>query len=70
MANTHMENLRTIQAHDADMERGEEQHKISTAGEVTRMAREEDSYQRSSSQSDEKHKATIEKMKQPAKEPA
>jgi hypothetical protein len=70
VANTHMENLRTIQAHDADMERGEEQHKISTAGEVTRMAREQESHERSSSQSDEKHKATIEKMKQPAKEPA
>ena len=71
VANTHMENLRTIQAHDADMERGEEQHKISTAGELTRMAREEDSYDRSSSQSDEKHEATIEKMKQkPTKEPA
>jgi hypothetical protein len=69
VANTHMENLRTIQAHDADMERGDEQHKISTAGEVTRMAREQESHERSSAQSDEKHEATIEKMKQP-KEPA
>jgi len=71
VANEHMENLRTIQAHDADMERGEEQHKISTAGEVTRMAREQESHERSSSQSDEKHQATIEKMQQkPTKEPA
>jgi hypothetical protein len=72
VANTHMENLRTIQAHDADMERGEEDHKITTAGEMSRMAREQESHERNSSQSDEKHKATIEKMKQPkpAKEPA
>jgi hypothetical protein len=63
VANTHMENLRTIQAHDADMERGDEDHKISRAGEMSRMARDEESYERSSSQSDEKHQATIEKMK-------
>lgn len=70
VANTHMDNLRTIQMHDADMERGEEDHRIARAGEMSRMAREEDAYERSSSQSDEKHKATIDKMKQPAKEPA
>jgi hypothetical protein len=68
VANTHMENLRTIQAHDADMERGEESHKISTAGEVTRMAREQESHERSSSQSDEKHEATIKKMTAPKPE--
>jgi hypothetical protein len=62
VANTHMENLRTIQAHDADMERGDEDHRITTAAEMSRIAREEDSYERSSSQSDEKHQATIEKM--------
>jgi len=62
VANTHMENLRTIQAHDADMERGEEDHRITTAGEMSRMAREQESHERSSSQSDEKHKATIQKM--------
>jgi hypothetical protein len=72
VANTHMENLRTIQVHDADMDRGEQDHRISTAGEVSRMAREEESFQRNSSQSDEKHRATIQKMKQPKaeKEPA
>ena len=70
VANEHMENLRTIQAHDADMERGDEDHRITTAGEMSRMAREQESHERSSSQSDEKHKATIDKMKQPAKEPA
>ena len=72
VANTHMENLRTIQAHDADMDRGEEDHRITTAAEMSRMAREQESHERSSSQSDEKHQATIEKMKQPkpAKEPA
>jgi hypothetical protein len=71
VANTHMENLRTIQSHDADMERGEEGHKISTAGELSRLAREEDSHERNSSQSDEKHKATIKKMTEPkAMEPA
>jgi hypothetical protein len=69
-ANEHMENLRTIQAHDADMERGEEGHRISTAGELSRMAREEDSHERSSSQSDEKHQATIKKMTAPKPEPA
>lgn len=68
VANTHMENLRTIQAHDADMERGEEGHKISTAAELSRLAREEESHERNSSQSDEKHKATIQKMTAP-KEP-
>jgi hypothetical protein len=62
VANTHMENLRTIQAHDADMERGEEGHRISTAGEITRMEREQESHERNSSQSDEKHQATIQKM--------
>lgn len=70
VANTHMENLRTIQAHDADMERGEEDHKITRASEMSRMAREEDSYERSSSQSDEKHEAMIEKMKAPKPEKA
>jgi hypothetical protein len=65
VANTHMENLRTIQAHDADMERGEEQHKISTAGELTRMEREQESHERASTQSDEKHQATIQKMNTP-----
>jgi hypothetical protein len=69
VANTHMENLRTIQAHDADMERGEEDHRITRASEMSRMAREEESFERSSSQSDEKHQATIEKMKAP-KQPA
>lgn len=62
VANTHMEHLRTIQAHDTDMERGEEGHRISTAGELSRLAREEDSHERNSSQSDEKHRATIGKM--------
>lgn len=62
VANTHMENLRTIQMHDKDMERGEEDHRISAAGEMSRMAREEESHERNSSQSDEKHKATIKKM--------
>jgi hypothetical protein len=62
VANTHMENLRTIQAHDADMDRGEEDHKITTAAEMSRMAREQETHERSSSQSDEKHKATIQKM--------
>lgn len=62
VANTHMENLRTIQMHDADMERGEEDHRISTASEMSRMAREQETHERSSSQSDEKHQATIKKM--------
>lgn len=62
VANTHMENLRTIQMHDADMERGDEQHRISTAGEVSRMEREQEAYERSSGREDEKHKATIQKM--------
>lgn len=70
VANTHMENLRTIQAHDADMERGEESHRIATAGEVTRMAREEDAHERNASQSDEKHEATIKKMTAPKPEKA
>ena len=71
VANAHMENLRTIQMHDADMERGEEQHKISTAGEITRMEREQESHERNSSQSDEKHQATIKKMTAPKEaEPA
>jgi hypothetical protein len=65
VANTHMENLRTIQAHDVEMERGEEQHKITTAGELTRMEREQESHERNSSQSDEKHEATIKKMSEP-----
>jgi hypothetical protein len=63
VANTHMENLRTIQMHDADMERGEEDHRITTAAEMSRMAREQEQHERSSSQSDEKHEATIQKMK-------
>lgn len=62
VANTHMENLRTIQTHDADMERGEQEHKISTAAEVTRLLREQESHERNSSQSDKKHAATIQKM--------
>jgi hypothetical protein len=63
VANTHMENLRTIQAHDADMEWSEEDHRIATAADTSRLAREEEAHQRSSSQSDEKHEATIQKMK-------
>lgn len=62
VANTHMENLRTIQAHDVEMERGEEGHRISTVAELSRLAREEDAHERNSSQSDEKHQATIQKM--------
>lgn len=62
VANTHMENLRTIQAHDVDMERGDESHRISTAGEMTRMEREQEAYERSSGREDEKHAATIQKM--------
>jgi len=63
VANAHMENLRTIQSHDADMERGEQDHMIGTAGEMSRMAREQEMHERTSSQSDEKHEAMIEKMK-------
>lgn len=71
VANTHMDNLRTIEAHDADMARGEEDHRLARAGEMSRMAREQEAHERSSSQSDEKHRATIERMKQsPSKEMA
>lgn len=70
VANTHMENLRTIQAHDAEMDRGDEDHRIATAGEMSRQERERENHERSSSQSDEKHAASIKKMNQPQKEPA
>lgn len=62
VAESHMENLRTIQAHDDEMDKGDVSHRISTAGELVRMGREQEVHDRTASQSDEKHKATIKNM--------
>ncbi len=68
VANTHMENLRAIQEHDATMDRDEEDHRIATAGELSRMEREQENHERSSSQSDEKHRVSMKNMTAPKKE--
>jgi len=77
LAQTHMDNLRDIEAHDHDMARGHVQHEQNTRHaqdrheiDLTLRGFGEARAQRQHERDDQSHDITIKQMQQPAKEPA
>jgi hypothetical protein len=70
LANAHMDNLRTIEAHDHEMARGEVNHRRQHAHEMDRHSVDMAERGINAYRAGEKHDLTMEQMAQPQEEPA